>query len=401
MKFQRSRDTGLAAGLATGLALALIAGCHASSPPAPQQAPARRAAESLAAPGRLIPAAGGWIRKRDLADLEAGGTRVDLDVLAGDELQKSESALFKCGPFWFDELDANDYHSRLLYWWKIPAEHFLAYSTCSRSTSLVALAWMEHTWPNLVRLFGVEPEGPLTVITLRSVLQYNAFNITQPGPGVVAPESAGWSAFHFAYLCEQWVDLEEGLFPGAGCGYWDDTTAAGNGWGPFSIRHAAAQAFVEAVDPSPGTGGAWLRDPTGEFPRDAFWSEKKLPLWLRYGAAVYCERYFTEPGAEDPTWARTWSNDELNALGGLDDLDTAFACELAQDEVTRSRKNILQAGLLVAFVLDGGNPAVREAHGELRRALAADEGVGPAVAALEAEIAAQEQALRAFARGSR
>lgn len=323
-----------------------------------------------------------------------------LSLAADFDAWQPVDGLYACGPFRFDEADADDYHSRLLRWWQIPSreEGFVAYSTCSRATTLVALEWMETVRADLERLFGLAPEQPVPVILLRSLVQYNAFAITQPGPGEVPPELAGRSAFHHAFPCESWLDVaRDDTHPGAAAAYWDDRTEAGNRWGPLAARCAAALATVEALDPSPAAVAAYRADPARVFPAEAYWAEKRLPLWLHYGAALYCERFFLDGAAEQPLWARRWSLRELESLGGLEDLRTALACELAQDEVQRSRRRILQAGALVAFLLDAPPPAVAAAHDRLRIALRSGEDVRLAVRELERALLAHEDELRAFA----
>ena len=305
--------------------------------------------------------------------------------------------LYPCGEFLFNESDANDYHSRLLRWWKIPQGDFVAYSTCSRKTTLLALQSMDSTRSDLERLFGKPLPKPATVILLRSRVQYNAFAATTPEEFGVPPESRGYSAFHYAFPCDQWIDTESGDdYPGAACAYWDESTEAGNGWGPYATRFAAALAFVEAIDQSPKAIASYRTD-LAHFPSDAFWSEKQIPLWLRFGAASYAERFFIEQGVENPQWARDWSIAELAASGGLDDLSTILACALDRKQFERSRRLTLQAGLLVSFLLDGNNPALDAKHRAFKQALQSGQGVPLAVQDLESEIQTQAPALSRFA----
>lgn len=340
---------------------------------------------------------GTWQRASAVAALEEGLTRVDLDYLNAEELKQSKQGLYKCGKLWLDLPDANDYHSRLLRWWRIPNERFVAYSTCDRAVAEEALGWMSFAHGDLVRLFGTAPKLPITVIVLRSLVQYSAFSVEPTGDQAFPPETRGFSAFHHAYLCDQWLDSEfDNDFPGAACAYWDNSTEAGRAWGPFAVRHAAAQAFVEALDPSPDAVRSFTKDPSLGLPGTEFWVEKDLPAWLRYGAASYCERFFVDRQAEDPLWARTWSLGELSGQGGLGDLEAAFRCELDPKEVGRSAKLMLEAGAIVAFILDGQVPAVAERHRELQAAIKKGQNISAAVAALEAAVLESEQQLRIF-----
>ncbi len=305
--------------------------------------------------------------------------------------------LYRCGEFLFNESDANDYHSRLLRWWKIPRGDFVAYSTCSRKTTLLALETMVSTRADLERLFGRTPPDSATVILLRSRVQYNAFAATTPEEFGVSPESRGYSALHYAFPCDQWIDTQdEDDYPGAACAYWDESTEAGNGWGPFAVRFAAALAFVEAIDQSPEAIASYRADLT-QFPSEAFWSEKQIPLWLRFGAASYAERFFIEHGVQNPRWAREWSIAEISASGGLDDVSTILACDLDPKQFERSRRLTLQAGLLVSFLLDGNNPALIAKHQAFKQALGSGQGISAALQALESELQAQAPALSRFA----
>ncbi len=312
-----------------------------------------------------------------------------------------DAVVYRCGDEWMNEADANDYHSRLHRWWEVPTPPLLVYSTCSRRTTEEARASMHDALPHLERIFGTTPEPPLTVILLRSLVQYNAFAITAPEGERVPPEASGFSAFHHAFPCEQWLDIQGGgHHPGAACAYFDDRTEGGRLWGALAARHATAHAFVERLDPSPHTVETYRADPSRPFDAEAYWAEKKIPRWLRFGAAMYCERYLPTEDAADPWVLRRWSQEELTRLGGIDDLDAALRCELSQDEVARSQRRLLEAGLLVAFVLDGGHPEVASAHADVRDALSNRTDPTAAIARLEARIRAHEPELRAFAEPS-
>jgi len=340
----------------------------------------------------------GWVRESDLEKIEKGWVQVDLEYVPKEELQYHEQGLYKCGDKWLSEAEANEYHGRLLRWWKIPMGDYVAYSTCARRTTEYALQWMSYTHGDLVRFFGIEPDLPSTVILLRSQIQYNAFASTSGQSGQIPPEGGrAYSSVHHTFLCESWIDVQAGNdYPGAACTYWDDTSDKGNRWGQLAARHAGAQAFVEGIDPSPETVRAWKANPTGQFPTEAFWAEKKLPLWMRYGAASYCERYFLEAGVPEPDWARRWSVGEISRQGGLDDLNTIFAFGISPQN-PNSGKLINEAGLIVAFILDAKVPSVLEKHGAFKQALKTGEGLPQAIAALQAEIVAREAELRGFA----
>lgn len=74
-----------------------------------------------------------------------------------------------------------------------------------------------------------------------------------------------------------------------------------------------------------------------------------------------------------------------------------LAFRIEPDRRDDALRLLLEAGLLVSFVVDGGCAPVVAAHAELKRALAAGSLRRPHVEALTATIAANEAALRAYA----
>ncbi len=343
---------------------------------------------------------GGWVRAEDKPKIDQGWQAFDLGWYPIEEWKKSEQGLFPCGGEWLSIEEADAFHSDINRWWEIPSERFVAYSTCSRKTSLWALWEADRTYPELKRIFGMDPYLPPVLVLLNGTQQYNAF--AQGVPGMSVPETSGYSSIYHAFLCEAWVDVRRGEFPGAACAYWDEKSENGNSWGPLAVRHAAGQAFVEALDPSPRFVRSRVATPlNSQVSTEPFWREKKLPLWLRYGAAAYVERYFIDRGADNPLWTREWSTSMITQDGGLDDLAQIFAFPISPDN-PGSGKLINQAGLLVAFVIDGKVPAVTTAHRAFTHALRSatgDDGSGIAKAAADLQVAIteHESQLREFA----
>src|SRR4029453_448573 len=107
----------------------------------------------------------------------------------------------------------------------------------------------------------------------------------------VIPEAEGISSLYGAYFADLFLggDPTTGLqYLGCGVSYWDRKDPKLDPWGPYWARWAAAQSYCEAIDPSwlavseaiaaISSGGA----PQGQ---NTFWTEKKIPRWMRYGAA--------------------------------------------------------------------------------------------------------------------
>lgn len=254
------------------------------------------------------------------------------------------------------------------------------------------------------------------MILLRSREQYNGFAVTQAEIGELPPDSMGWAAFHYAFPCDRWLDRQrEFEHPGAACAYWDARTDAGRAWGAYAARHAAAQAFVESIDPSPVALAKFRLDPGGSFPSAEFWGEKRVPLWLRYGAATWCERF--GPGL-DPSTAeavRSWTLGELERRGGPLPLDDVFAFALDPTDGARSTHLMISAGALVAFLVGDltkddaaerpeGRDEVVTALGEFQRSLltqAPTEESRRAAQRLESALRDREAEFRELALASR
>jgi hypothetical protein len=186
-----------------------------------------------------------------------------------------------------------------------------------------------------------------------------------------------------------------------GVGFWDPEIPDGHAYGVHSARLAAGLSYVDALDPSPKAVKRALSKGTGGDYAAAYEAEKRLPAWLRYGGAVYAERYFQDlhvAEGGDPWWARKWSLENLQKRGGLRPLDEVFAFKLDPDDRDDGLKLLIEAGLLVSFAVDGECAAAGTALAELQRALAANRFRPSLVTALVDALKANESDLRKFAR---
>ena len=336
---------------------------------------------------------GKWVNADEQKHISAGDVRQDLEWISAADKPNVDKGLWKCGDQWLSEADANKYHAELSKWWRIPSAHYWVYSTCTREVAKKAILECEHSFVDLVRAFGRAPTGTVTVLVLNSQEQYNKVANGELGAGV---ELRPFSSLHGAFMAETWQEpLKNGQTSGA-IAYWDASNDAGNSFGPTFVRHAAGQAFAEAIDPSTKTIKSLMAGETGKDPATAFWEEKQLPDWFRWGSANYVERYLLVTGA-DSTRLRTWSVSSLARVGGLEKLDKVFALELTLDDIPKSTKLILESGLLMAFVLDAKCAPVVDKHDALKEALKTGKDVKKAAAALEAAIQKNDSALRKFA----
>ena len=214
-------------------------------------------------------------------------------------------------------------------------------------------------------------------------------------------ETEGFSSLHFAFFADALFDptVKPSAFAAIGAAYWDDSSKEASAYGQHSIRHAAALSFVEAIDPSWKALGDVAMG-TQAKTMAPFWAEKRIPRWLRYGAASYVERWFFDTKAGDggdPEWARKWARASLKQLGGLRDIGKVFEFKLALADVPGSTRLIHEAGLLTAFILDGGDKNVQRAHEALRQALLSGASTTAAVADLQKALLAAKPAIAAFA----
>lgn len=336
---------------------------------------------------------GSWVSPEDLEKMQQGWLRQDLVWVPPAEASKIEAGLWKCGDEWLSLEEANRYHSRPSRWWVIPSDHYVLHTSCDRAVAEQAIDQIEYAFRDLVRLYGVVPKVRLNVALFRSLDQYNQF---------ASEDDLGTSGLYGAYFPVNWIDWEKRVFHAGGMGYWDASSDAGNLWGPLFVRHAAGLSFSQAVDPSPKTLSKFAKSRTGA-PLDveSFLKEKSLPSWLTFGAATYVSRYWTDlrPG-QDPDGMRKWSVSMISQAGGLSSLETIFdSAPVVRDEASaeRSRKWLNEAGLVVAFILDGDVPEVKQAHQALKAALKAGKGTEREIRELEKTVQKQEDELKAFA----
>ena len=113
--------------------------------------------------------------------------------------------------------------------------------------------YADTTYAELVRLFGVEPKGKQVVAVLRHLREYNETASGSP----ILRESEGFSSIHGAYFADSVLDpsTDPPQYRGCGVAYWDTNNEAIGAWGPYWIRWAAAQSYIDAIDRSWNTIG--------------------------------------------------------------------------------------------------------------------------------------------------
>jgi hypothetical protein len=357
---------------------------------------------------------GAWAHPAEIAALQdeekkkADGFRFRADDnswIAPADDAKWAALLWKCGDEWVDLEKANAYHSSLEHTWELAGDHFIVSTTCDWEAGNLARWHAEKAYVELVRLLGVEPRSKLSFVVLKNLEQYNQASGNQP----IFPESEGFSSLHGAYFSDALFDTtaKPPRFLGCGVSYWDRKDEKLARWGPLWARFAAAQSFIDAVDPSWAAVGEWVANAgklDGAKFAASFWAEKKLPRWLRYGAASYVERYMKDPLAAegtDPWTLRAFAFDELKKAGKLSKLDDIIEFKLDLNDVQRSTKLYEEAGLLVSFLLDGA-PNDKELAKDLKDFQVAFKSgekaaVSAAVTALQKALAKHERDIKKFA----
>ena len=369
---------------------------------------------------------GQWVSPALVADMaerkekmEAGWVLQDLTWIEPSEASRIKAGAFKCGEEWLKGDKADAYHAHLNSMWEIPGEHFVLYTTLPRTTKDVpadwALWWAESTYPELMRIFGVKPGAVTTVTDLRgpnfdlpgvivlsNVEQYNLFAAGSQDPPRPPAEQEGFSSLHYAFFADSYITQprpgSNPVYRGQGVGLWaiDDSGMAP--YGQYAIRHAAAHSFAEAIDPSWDTIGNAVTG-QGQPSSEQFWQEKRIPRWLRYGAASFVERYMIDPNVGDggdPQWIRKWGMQNLVSKGGVGDLEELFRFNLSLDDIDASTQRIHRAGAVVAYMLDGGDEEVGKAHEAFKAALRSGDDTSEAAAALEAALKAKAKAIEKF-----
>ena len=348
------------------------------------------------------PTTGEWLDGADREKLGRGWLRQDLEWVAPAQAANVELGLWRVDGEWLTLAEASKRHASIDSMWRIPSHEIELLTTCERDTAAKAIEVMGRALVDLERVFGVEPLLPLTVALLREEEQYDRFAFGDVDGRRRATHGGRLYTIHYGYVAESWFPARDERRPtsGIGVGYWDAYVPNGDSYGVHSARLACGLSFVEALDPSPKAVKAALAGgPKAEF-YAAYQAEKQLPAWLRYGGAVYAERYFkdtTVGEGGDPWWARKWSVQNIERVGDLDPLEQIFAFQLDPDQRDASRKLMNEAGLIVAFLVDGECAPVRAAHEDFKRALATNRLTPKVIAGLVEAVKANEAALRAFA----
>ena len=139
--------------------------------------------------------------------------------------------------------------------------------------------------------------------------------------------------------------------------------------------------------------------------RNEGWAEKRIPRWMRYGAASYVERFAKMTGGDGGNvWQnREWAMGELKKKGGIRKVEDIFAFALDLNDIDGSSRLYHEAGLVVSFLLDGadGDKKLKTKHDAFKALLKASpfdkKKFDEAVKDLQDELAKNEKDIKKFA----
>lgn len=318
------------------------------------------------------------------------------------EFEPWRAGKWKVGDEWLDVEAANAAHAALGSWWEVPGEHFVALTTVPEENTRWVVWWADQVHGQLGEIFGLAPKEAPEFVVLNSIAQYNDFAAGSPAQGRAPADAMGYSSIHYAFFTDGWTDVVGGapVFHAAGAAYYDPADPALAPYGQHAVRHAAAISWLEAVDPSWNAVSLMVTSPGAGFLDGAFWGEKRIPRWLRYGAAAYCERFFEDANVGeggDPMWARKWALENLKKGGAMDPVADVLELEFDTNDAAASVRRVHEAGLLLHYTLDGGDKKVTKAFDAYRKALIGGEDVMEPLAAYEKALEKAEKKIAKFA----
>jgi hypothetical protein len=115
-------------------------------------------------------------REKKAADAKAAGHQFRADDnswIAPDDMAKWAAVQWKCGDQWLDMAKADEYHSQITQSWELMGEHFEVWTTCTWDSGKWARWHADKMYPELVRLFGIEPKTKPHFFVANSLKQYN------------------------------------------------------------------------------------------------------------------------------------------------------------------------------------------------------------------------------------
>ncbi|MDG1984136.1 MAG: hypothetical protein P8M11_06200 [Planctomycetota bacterium] len=331
--------------------------------------------------------------------LAEGWKLQDLNWVSPDEVSKLDEGLWKCDDKWLTLDEADEWHGDIETPWRIPTKRATVWSTGTRATALKAAAQAEQAYFDMLKVFGFGGDGQPAFMVVRSQAEYLRFMDGSEDYDLPQLDPLAMSAFNRSAFADLWFDFDEEVYLGMGVTFWDGSNEAGDLYGVHDARFAYGLSFVESIDPCvEGLDEVYGEgEVTPEFAAVRL-STHSLPRWFRWGAACYASRWFKDNQVKrggNPYWASQWSASNLKAQGGLLDFDDVFEFQ-ASGQNEETARLINQAGLMVAFLVDGGDATLSRLHEELQGAMEKRQDTEKIFGAIRKALSERDEQIRAF-----
>lgn len=258
-----------------------------------------------------------WVTKDEKEKIEKGYMLVDGEWIAPAEAENVKKGLFKVDNKWVGIDEANQYHSNWATPWKLMSAHFVLHTNLERKIAEEQKQGLEEAYARLHDIFKVELKEKLPIYAIATDKDYQNFMAKFAGHhssvwgGSLAdhhPDKPGVIAFK---------DSEKFYIP-------------------IYFAHAVAHVYLDRVAKG----------------------YENLPVWFEEGIAEYVSRYHTPD-------LRKWSISNITNKGGLDPIEKfTTKMEITADDADQSQKSLKESGLLVCYILTGGNEALKKSFND-------------------------------------
>ncbi len=289
-----------------------------------------------------------WFTPEEIKKLDSGYAFLDGEWIVPEEAENVTKGLFKIEGQWIAEKEADQYHRHWSVPWKIPTAHFTLITNLPRQKAIEQTGLIEGVYDRLFVFLKQPLEGNPPIYVIVGEEAYKQY---------ITANSGDHSSIWAGCLAEK--DPKK-----PGVALWNDQ------FGSFYVSHATAHVYLDRA--SKGS---------------------PVPQWFVEGVASYVSRFHNET-------ARQWSLDNLRLRGSMDAVKRfTDGFSLSIEDVDQAQKNLLQAGLLIAYCVDGGDPSARKAFENAALTLSggSEKKIAKAVAAIVSQPKAVQKKLQNFA----
>ncbi len=346
---------------------------------------------------------GSWFDPEEKKKLDEGWTRQDLVWVSPEEKDKVAQGLWKCGDKWLSLEEADKFHAKLGSPWVIPKDRAQVVAFVERATALKALELANAAYFDVSKATNVTLDTPISFVLTRSQSQFLSFCDGDAASDHPTIEPRALSSQLRSAFADLWFDFEGQRYLGTGATFWDVSAEHADNYAKHDVRMAYGLSFMEFLDPATKAIEAVLankrREVQPQFALDRI-NGRKLPEWIHWGVASYTSRWFVDSSVGqggNARWAADWSAENIKTKGGLDPISTILEFAIAADN-DNTIKLVNEAGLLVAFCVDGKNVELTKQWNAVFEALRAQGDVETALKTLRRTLLQCEAEIRAFAK---